>query len=121
MNEKINSKKEENSAKDNQDIAALLKKMQDKLDSMEDKIDSLVTQSKQKTFEGRRFSKPRKEYDKTKHHKERKYEGKKEEVTSEGKFYHGRPFAKKKAGGKSNLNRKKKSYNKSSQKNQSVS
>ena len=113
MNEKTDSKKEENYVKDNQDIAAMLKKMRDKLDSMEDKIDSLVTQSSQKTFEGKRFSRPRKEYDKTKHHKERKHEGKKEEATSEGKFYHGRPFAKKKAGGKSNFSRKKKPYNKS--------
>ncbi|MCD4779772.1 MAG: hypothetical protein K8S27_04390 [Candidatus Omnitrophica bacterium] len=113
MNEIKNSKKEKISDKDNQDIAALLAKMQHKLDSMEEKIDSLIRQLKQTTFEAPHFPKTYKPYDKTKRSKDRTTKGKKEEVSSEGKFYHGRPFGRKKDGGKSVLKRNKKPFKKS--------
>ena len=110
MNENEKNKNEENRAADNQDIVDLLKKMQYKIDLVEEKIDSLIRQSKQKAFTGKQFSGPRKGYDKPRHPKERKYEGKKEESSSEGKFYHGRPFGKKNDKGKSNFKRNKKSF-----------
>ena len=114
MNKKLDSKNEEISLKDNKDVVAVLKGMQHRLDSMEEKIDSLIQQSKQKTFNDKRFSRQNKEYDRPSRPRERKYGEKKEEVSSEGKFYHGRPFGKKKDGGKSNLGKNKKPYNKSS-------
>ncbi|MBU0467752.1 MAG: hypothetical protein KKD07_08295 [Candidatus Omnitrophica bacterium] len=112
MNENVDSKNEENIMKDNQDIVALIKKMQNKLDLMEEKIDSLILQSRPKTFKERQFSKPYKEYDKTRRPSVRKYEGKKEESSGEGKFYHGSPFGKKKESGKSNFKGTKKPFRK---------
>ena len=116
MSENVNSESEENLPKESEEIIALLKKMQHKLDSMEEKIDALTRQSVQRTFKGKPFSKPYKEFDKTNPMKRRKYEGKKEEVSSEGKFYHGRPFGKKKVGGESNIRKKKKPFNRSAKK-----
>jgi len=114
MNENVNSKNEEISKKDNPDVVAVLKKMQGQLDSIEGKINSLMHQSKQKTVKDKYSSAPRKEYDKTKHSKDRKHKGKKEEVSSEGKFYHGHPFGKKKDSGKSDFKKNKKSFKKPS-------
>ena len=112
MREKGNSKNEGDFNKDSGAIVGVLKRMQVKLDSMEEKIDSLLKQSKEKTFKSKQFSRPRKEFDKTKHYGERKPEGKKEELASEGKFYHGRPFGKKKNTGKVNLKKFKKTFKK---------
>ena len=94
------------------EVVALLKTMQLKLNAMEEKIDFLVQQSKRNTFKDRPFSKPRKEFDKTSRPGERKFGGKREEASSEGKFYHGRPFGKKKDSGKSNPKKNKKPFKK---------
>ncbi|MCK5179185.1 MAG: hypothetical protein KAR32_06610 [Candidatus Omnitrophica bacterium] len=103
MNESIDSK----------DVVALLKKMQKKLEAVEEKIDALVLQSKRQTFQDRPFSKSRKEYNKPSRPGERKFAGKKkEEASSEGKFYHGLPFGKKKDSGKSSFKKTKKSFKK---------
>lgn len=114
MNENANFKNIEDSPNNDQDIAALLKKIKYQLDSMEKKIDSLTHQSRPKTFAGKPLSRPRQEYDKTKRQKEQKYEGRKEEVSSEGRFYHGRPFNKKKTSGASSFGRKRQPFSKSS-------
>lgn len=98
----------------NNDVIALLKTTLRRLDSMEEKIDMLVRQSKQKTFDDKRPSRPRKEYDRTSRPKVGRYGPKKEEVSSEGKFYHGRPFGKKKDTGKSSFKKGKKPFKKSS-------
>ena len=97
----------------NQDILALIVKMQIKLDSMEEKIDSLIRRSENKTYKGKTFSKPYREHDKAKHKQERKYGARKDEGSSERKFYHGSPFGKKKETGKSNFKGRKKPFNKS--------
>ena len=114
MTENGNSKDNEVIQQDNWDIGSALKKMQVQLDSMEKKIDSLVQQSKPRTFRDKSFSMPNRDYVKTRRPSERRYEGKKEGVSSEGKFYHGRPFGKKKDGGKNSLKRGKKFFDKSS-------
>ena len=114
MSKNADSENEEISLEGEKDVTALLKKIQLKLDSMEEKIDSLVRQSKQKNFQDKLASKPRREYGASRYQKDRKYEGKKEEVSSEGKFYHGRPFGKKNVSGKSSLKKGKKPFNKSS-------
>ena len=114
MNEIVNSKSEENFPKDNQYMADLLKRMQYQLDAMEKKIDALMQQSKQETFKSKHFAKPYQEYDKARRPTERKYGGKRDETSSEGKFYHGRPFGKKKDGGKSHFRRHEKPFNRPS-------
>ena len=91
---------------DNQDIMALLKKFQYKLDSMEKKIDSLIQDSKQKTFKGKPFSKPYKEYDESKRHKIQKYNERKEGASGGEKFYDGRPFGNRKNSGQSDFKKK---------------
>ncbi len=91
----------------NQDIIALLKRMQLKLDSLEEKIDALTRQSKPRAFTGARPSPgSRKEFGDAK----RKHAARKEAVSSEGKFYHGHPFGKKKSAGKGSFKKNKKSY-----------
>lgn len=115
MNENVNIKRKKySSSTDNQDILALLKKLQYKLDSVEFKLDSLIQESKQNAFKGKHSSKPHKEYDGLKHRKGRKYEGKREGPSSEGKFYDGHPFSKNKNSGQGNLRKDKKPFNKSS-------
>ena len=110
MGENANLKNKEVSSESIQDVFALLKKMQCQLDSMEKKLDLLTQQSKPKTFKGGHPSKPYKDGGETSRFKKRKYEGKKEEGPSEGKFYHGHPFGKKKDSGKSSFKKNKKSY-----------
>ncbi len=94
------------SEKANQDVIVLLEKMQSRLDSMEEKIDALTRQLKSKTFGDKRPSAPRREFGGVK----RKHAARKEEVSSEGKFYHGRPFGHKKDSGKGGFKKNKKSY-----------
>lgn len=116
MNENANFKKEEESLKDSQDVAGILKKMQVKLDSIEKKLDSLMEESRPKPFKNREFPRARRDFDDSSRPKGRRYEGKKEEVSSEGKFYHGRPFGKKKDSGKSSFKKDKKPFDKFSKK-----
>ncbi|MGR3177078.1 MAG: hypothetical protein ACUZ8E_03360 [Candidatus Anammoxibacter sp.] len=98
---------------DNQDIMALLKKLQYKLDSVENKIDSLIQESKQKTLKGKPFSKPHKEYDESKRHKIIKYNERKETSSGREKFYDGQPFGRKKNSGEgSDFKKKKRPFNK---------
>lgn len=97
----------------NKDIVDLLKRMLAKFDSMEEKIDSLGKQTKERSFKSRQFSSPRKEYNKPERYGVRRHAGKKEEEDAgEKKFYHGRPFAKKKNFGKSNFKNPRKSFKK---------
>jgi len=100
MSEAEKNENKEVSFKDNETIVSLLKEMVLKLDAMEKKVDALSRESKHKAFKDKPFSKPRGAYDKHKSPRGRRPEGKKETPSSEGKFYHGLPFAKKKAGGK---------------------
>lgn len=87
----------------NQDVLKLLEKMQYQLDSMEKKIDSIFKQTKQKSFTPKSFSKFNKEGGESKRFGAKKYAEKKDEPSSEGKFYHGRPFGKSKDSSKSNF------------------
>ncbi len=120
MTKNVNYRNKKDFPKDDQDVVTLLKKMQYQLNSLEEKVDSLLQQSKRSTFRDKHFSKPYKEYDKTRRPKDRKFEGKKEGAPSEGKFYHGQPFNKKKDGGKSSLRRKRKPFSKSFKKGKSA-
>ncbi len=101
---KIGVKMSENmTPKSNQDVLKLLEKMQYQLDSMEKKIDSIFKQTKPKSFGTKSFSKFNKDGNEAKRFGARKYPEKKDEPSSEGKFYHGRPFGKSKDSSKSNF------------------
>ena len=80
MSKNKNFKKERVPSKNSQDVAFLFKKMQYKLDSMEEKIDYLIQQLKEKSAKGGHSSRTHKERTTAKYPRERKYEGKKEEV-----------------------------------------
>ncbi len=110
MSEKKNDKNTEISSKDSGDVIALLKRMQRQLDSMEEKIDALTRQSKPRAFGDKRSSAPRKEFGGAK----RKHAARKEEVSSDGMFFHGHPFGNKKDSGKSSFKKNRKSYGKTS-------
>ncbi|MGR3318048.1 MAG: hypothetical protein ACUZ8O_06160 [Candidatus Anammoxibacter sp.] len=115
MKKDVNTKKRKTiSPDDNQDIMALLKKLQYKLDSVEEKIDSLIQDSKQKTFKGKPFSKPHKEYDESTRHKIIKYNERKEASSGKEKFYDGQPFGRNKNSEPGDFKKKKKPFNKSS-------
>lgn len=121
MNEKKEIENEEKSMVGNQDIINLLKKMQYKIDSMEEKIDSLVRRSRQKTFTEKPSSRLHKDYERPRRPKVGKYEGKKDEDSSEGKFYHGRPFGRKKDRGKSDFKKGRKFFSKTKKSTRSAS
>jgi len=53
---------------DEQDMAALINKMQEQLVSLEKKIDTLVSQSSKKPAEEKHFSKPFQRFDRPRHH-----------------------------------------------------
>ena len=108
MNEEVDSQKQDLLIKDDKDIFALIKDMLLRLESIEEKIDSLMKQSQEKSYNAKVYARPQKSFEKPKHYKDRKRDGKKEEVSSEGKFYHGRPFDKSKNVSKSNFKGKKK-------------
>jgi hypothetical protein len=92
------------------DLITSIEGMQRKVDALERKIDMLVKKSQSGTSRGDRPSRPRNENDRSSRPAGRKFEGKKEEVSSEGKFYNGSPFGKKKDGGKGGMKRGKKSF-----------
>ena len=108
----VENKNEEKGIADSQGILDLLKKMQCKIDSMEEKLDSLVRQSKEKAFSGKQYSRSHKGYDKPWRPKVGRHEEKKDEGSSEGKFFHGRPFGMKKDTGKSDFKKSRKSFSK---------
>jgi len=110
MNKNTNSENNESSSPDQENILSLLKKMQGQLNSIEGKIKILLQPSKEKSFKPRHSSRPHHENIQIKRPSERKHKEKKEEVSSERKFYHGSPFGIKKDGGKSNFRKKKKSF-----------
>jgi len=53
---------------DEQDVAALINKMQEQLVSLEKKIDTLISQSSKKPAEEKHFSKPFQRFDRPRHH-----------------------------------------------------
>lgn len=112
MSENSSFQNEGKFPRDHKEVVELLKRMQCQMDSIEEKLDALIRDSKAKSFSGKPFSKPFRSHDKSKPSRERKFEGKKEEVSSEGKFYHGSPFGKKKDHGKTGMRHGKKSYKK---------
>lgn len=91
-----------------QDLITSIDGMQRKVDALERKIDTLVKRSPQSGPREGRSPRPRQEYGRSSRPVGRRSEEKKEEVSSEGKFYHGSPFGKKKGG----LKRGKKSFGK---------
>jgi len=123
-NEKVEG--EGNLPEENQALVSLIKSMNQRLDSLEKKIDLLIQESKQESFKSRQSprpprdfgrspsSRPQRDSGKSPYRKERKHEGRKEEGDSAGKFYHGRPFKKKKRSGTSNYRSDKKPFSKSS-------
>ena len=137
MADDMKTENKEIPSKDNKEVISLLKKMQQQLDSLEEKIESLIQKSKSKSFEDRRPSRPREEFrtsrpprpregfnskfgrpreneesDRPSRPRERTYEPRREEGSSEGKFYHGRPSSKSKSGGKKSLGKKKSFFKK---------
>ncbi len=171
MSEKTNLENTEISSNNSQEVISLLKNMQKRLDSLEEKIESLIQKSKPKTFEDKRFSRPREgynrssrprerssgydrpsrprerssgydrpsrprerseysrpreaseydrpnrpretsDYDRSSRPKERNYVPRKEEGSSEEKFYHGRPSNKGKSSNRSSPSKNKKFFKK---------
>jgi len=108
MNEQQQVQNQENTQQDAPDVIAVLKRMQRQLDVMDEKLGTLIQMSKRETFPSKPFSKPFKGFSKTNRPNDRKFDRKKEGTAGEGKFYHGRPFGKKKAGGKSPFKKGKK-------------
>lgn len=58
-------------APDEQDVVALIKKMQKQLVCLETKIDLLINQSSDRTFSGKHFPKPFRSFGRSHHHSDR--------------------------------------------------
>ncbi len=75
MSEQFSQNPSAFSSQANTDVVALIKKMQQQLDSLERKIDTLVRQqSQERPFREKRFSKPFRPFGNSQHHGKREHD-----------------------------------------------
>ena len=89
------------------DMLALIKKMQQQLVFLEKKIDILINQSKERPFKEGRFSKP---FHRSFDHRPHRFDREKDHASGEKSFPHGRHFEKRPNEENRGFSPKKKSY-----------
>jgi hypothetical protein len=89
-----------------QDVAALIKKMQEQLASLEKKIDILINQSQARPFGEKHFAKPFRSFG----HPRRRFAKEQDNFSGEKRSYPGRHFEKRDGRENREFDRKKKAY-----------
>ena len=93
-------------APDEQDVVALIKKMQQQLVSLEKKIDILIDQSSRRPFSEKHFSKPSRPFGRP----HRPFDGTHGDASGEKRFDRGRNFEKRHSEENRRFDHKKKTY-----------
>lgn len=101
------------SASPEQDVAALIRKMQQQLSLLEKKIDILINQSSDRPFREKHFSKPFRSFG----HPHRRFNREYDNPSGEKSFDHGRHFEKRHGEENRGFDHKKKAYDNSQESN----